>query len=120
MDKYKLGDMEQKFSDLIWEHEPLSSRELTALCAEHFAWKRTTTYTMLKRLCDRGIFNNTDGKVSAVLSKSEFGVGRGEQLLEESFNGSLPQFLSAFAKLKKLSPKEIEEIQNLIADHKED
>ena len=120
MDTYKLADMEQKLADLIWEHEPLSSRELTELCLEHFSWKRTTTYTMLKRLCDKGIFINADGEVRSLISKSEFGAAKGKLLLEESFNGSLPQFLSAFTKLKKLSSKEIEEIQSLIANHKED
>lgn len=120
MESYKLGDMEQRFADLIWANEPLTSRALTELCGEAFEWKRTTTYTMLKRLCDRGIFQNQNGLVSAVISKSEFGAAQGEQLLRTSFNGSLPQFLAAFTRHKKLSDKEILEIQALINGHKED
>jgi predicted transcriptional regulator len=120
MKNYKLGEMEQRFADLIWEHEPLSSRTLTELCTEEFDWKRTTTYTMLKRLCDRGIFQNKNGLVSSLMSKHEFGAVQGEQFLKESFNGSLPQFIAAFTNLKKLSDKEIMEIQQLINNHKED
>ena len=120
MDHYRLGEMEQKFADLIWEHEPLSSRVLTELCTEAFEWKRTTTYTMLKRLCDRGIFQNKNGLVSAIMSKNEFGALQGDQFLKESFNGSLPQFLAAFTRHKKLSQKEILEIQQMIQEHKEE
>lgn len=119
MKNYKLGEMEQRFADLIWEQEPISSRTLTELCTEAFDWKRTTTYTMLKRLCDRGIFQNNSGLVSSLLSKHEFGAVQGEQFLKESFNGSLPQFIAAFTNLKKLSDKEITEIQQLINNHKE-
>lgn len=119
MKNYKLGEMEQRFADLIWAHEPLQSRTLTELCAEAFEWKRTTTYTMLKRLCARGIFENNNGLVSALMSKHEFGAVQGEQFLKESFNGSLPQFIAAFTSRKKLSEKEIHEIQQLINTHKE-
>lgn len=119
MEQYKLGEMEQRFADLIWEHEPVSSRTLTELCAQEFAWKRTTTYTMLKRLCERGIFQNQSSIVSALMSKDEFGAAQGEQFLSEAFQGSLPQFLSAFTRRKKLSEKEIGEIQQLINEHKE-
>ena len=119
MEKYKLGDMEQKFADLIWENEPISSRRLTELCEKAFSWKRTTTYTMLKRLCDREIFQNDSGTVTSLMSKSEFGAAQGEQFLTETFDGSLPRFLAAFTRRKKLSEKEIKEIQKLIDDHRE-
>lgn len=119
MEKYKLGDMEQKFADLIWENEPVSSRTLTELCEKAFSWKRTTTYTMLKRLCEREIFQNDSGTVSSLMSKSEFGAAQGEQFLTETFDGSLPRFLAAFTRRKKLSEKEIKEIQKLIDDHRE-
>ncbi|NLY70262.1 MAG: BlaI/MecI/CopY family transcriptional regulator [Clostridiales bacterium] len=119
MEKYKLGEMEQKFADLIWEHEPITTRELIELCAETFDWKRTTTYTMLKRLCDRGIFVNQKGIVSSLMTRDEFLAGQGEKFLEESFGGSLPRFLAAFTRRKKLSDKEIQEIQKLINEYKE-
>lgn len=119
MDKYKLGEMEQRFADLIWENEPVTSRRLTELCEKEYDWKRTTTYTMLKRLCDREIFKNDGGTVTSILSKSEFGAQKGEQFIEESFDGSLPQFLTAFTRQKRLSAKEISEIQRLIDEHKE-
>ena len=119
MEQYKLGEMEQRFADLIWEHEPVSSRTLTELCAEAFDWKRTTTYTMLKRLCDRGLFQNESSTVSALMSKNEFQAGQGEQFLNETFDGSLPQFVAAFTRRNKLSEKEINEIQRLIDEHKE-
>lgn len=119
MEKYKLGEMEQKFADLIWENEPISSRRLTELCEKAFSWKRTTTYTMLKRLCEREIFQNDSGTVTSLMSKSEFGAAQGEQFLTETFDGSLPRFLAAFTRRKKLSEKEIKEIQKLIDDHRE-
>ena len=119
MEKYKLGEMEQKFADLIWENEPVSSRALTELCEKAFSWKRTTTYTMLKRLCEREIFQNESGTVTSLMSKSEFGAAQGEQFLTETFDGSIPRFLAAFTRRKKLSEKEIKEIQKLIDDHRE-
>ncbi len=119
MEQYKLGEMEQKFADIIWANEPVSSRTLTELCETEFSWKRTTTYTMLKRLCDRGIFANNSGTVTALMSKTEFGAAQGEQFLEDAFNGSLPQFLAAFTHRKKLTAKEIADIQSLIDNHKE-
>ncbi len=117
MEQYKLGEMEQKFADIIWENEPVSSRTLTALCEQEFNWKRTTTYTMLKRLCNRNIFQNINGTVTALMSKNEFGAAQGEQFLSESFNGSLPQFFAAFTRRKKLSEYEINELQRLIDEH---
>lgn len=120
MEQYKLGEMEQKFADLIWEKEPISSGELTKLCEGEFQWKRTTTYTMLKRLCQRGIFQNVKGTVTALMSKTEFHTAQGEEFLKESFKGSLPQFLAAFTRRNKLTKKEIDEIQHLIDEYKED
>ena len=120
MEQFKLGEMEKRFADLIWNHEPVSSRTLTELCAEAFNWKRTTTYTMLKRLCDRGIFQNQNSKVSALMSKEDFQTGQGRQFLKETFDGSFPQFFAAFTRRNKLSEKEINEIQRLIDEHKEE
>lgn len=119
MEQYRLGEMETRFADTIWANEPVSSRKLTELCEESFSWKRTTTYTMLKRLCDRGIFENAGGTVSAKMSKQEFQDAQGEQFLNETFGGSLPKFLAAFSRRSKLTEREIGELQRLIDDHKE-
>lgn len=119
MEQYKLGEMEQRFAGMIWANEPVSTKVLTELCGKEFGWKRTTTYTMLKRLCERKIFQNCNGTVTALMSKNEFGAAQGEQFLSDAFGGSLPQFLAAFTRRKKLSSKEIAEIQRLIDDYKE-
>jgi predicted transcriptional regulator len=120
MKKYKLGEMEQKFADLIWENAPVSTRDLITLCSEAFSWKRTTTYTMLKRLCDRELFVTNKGLVTIVLSKEDFLTEKGEEFLKETFDGSLPQFITAFTRRKKLTNKDIQEIQQLIDNYKED
>lgn len=118
MKQYKLGEMEQKFANLIWENEPLTTKALTELCERNFEWKRTTTYTMLKRLCEREIFVNSKGTVIAIMKKEEFISGKSEEFVNETFNGSLPKFLTAFTRKNKLSKKDIEDIQKLIDEHK--
>lgn len=120
MEKYKLGEKEQRFAELIWEKEPIHSGELVKLCELEFDWKKSTTYTMLKRLCQRSIFDNTNGLVTAVLSKEDFVAKQSEQFISDTFEGSLPKFLAAFTKRKKISSKEIDEIQKLIDNYKED
>lgn len=119
MSKFKLGEMEEQFAQLIWQHEPIRSRALTELCAEAFDWKRTTTYTMLRRLCDRGLFQNKKGIVTSLMSEADFRAGQGEEFLNETFGGSLPKFFAAFTRRNKLSEKEIKKIQQLIDEHKE-
>lgn len=119
MGKYKLGKMERRFAHMIWEHAPIRTRDLIILCAEEFDWKRTTTYTMLKRLCERGIFKNASGTVIILIQKNDFFAEKGKEFLEESFEGSLPKFLIAFTQRKKISKKEIEEIQKLIDEYRE-
>jgi predicted transcriptional regulator len=119
MEKYKLGEMEQKLAELIWKNEPLKTRVLIALCLEAFDWKRTTTYTMLKRLCERELFVNDNGNVKALLSREDFLAEKGEEFIEETFGGSLPMFLTAFTKRKKISKDELMEIQRLIDEYEE-
>ncbi|BCJ94882.1 hypothetical protein acsn021_24510 [Anaerocolumna cellulosilytica] len=114
MVEYKLGVMEMKFADLMWENEPISSGDLVKLCEQELAWKKSTTYTMLRRLCQRNIFKNQGGLVSSILSKQEFHALQSEKFIEETFDGSLPQFLAAFSTRKKLTDKEIEELEKLI------
>lgn len=114
MDDKRLGVVETRFADIIWQNEPLSSRELVALCEEQLSWKKSTTYTVLKKLCDRGIFRNDGGAVSSVISKSEFYSMQSEKFVEETFDGSLPSFIAAFTSRKKLSAEEIAEIRQMI------
>lgn len=114
MEDYKLGAMETKFAELMWDNEPVSSGDLVKLCEKELTWKKSTTYTMLRRLCERGIFQNKGGIVSSLMSKRELNALQSEKFVEETFEGSLPQFIAAFTLRKKLSEKEINELQRLI------
>ncbi len=114
MAEYKLGEIETIFADIIWANEPVSSRRLTELAEERLNWKRTTTYTILKRLCDRGLFQNEGGKVTSLVSREEFYARQSEMFVDETFHGSLPAFLAAFGSRKKLSDAEIDELQKVI------
>lgn len=119
MDEKKLGVVESKFADIIWSHEPLHSRELVKLCENELNWKKPTTYTVLRRLCERGIFQNEGGMVTSLISREEFYALQSERFVEETFSGSLPAFLAAFTKRKTLSPAEIAEIRRMIDDYEE-
>ena len=119
MAEMKLGVVESKFADIIWENEPITTAELIALCSEQLEWKRTTTYTVLKRLCERGIFQNQNGTVTSLVSREEFYARHSDQYVEETFGGSLPAFLTAFGRKNKLSDKEIDEIQMIIDSMRE-
>ena len=110
----RLGAVETRFADLIWTHEPLSSGELVKLCGKELHWKKSTTYTVLRRLCERGIFRNDGGTVTSLLSKEQFSAMQSEQFVEETFEGSLPRFLAAFSTRRKLSDEEIDALQALI------
>lgn len=114
MEEYKLGAVESRFADLIWSHEPLHSRELVALCQAELNWKKPTTYTVLRKLCERGIFQNVNGIVSARISRQEFFARQSEQFVQDTFDGSLPAFLAAFTTRKRLSQAEVEEIRRMI------
>jgi len=119
MELYKLPEMEQRFADIVWENQPIGSRALTEICADLLNWKRTTTYTVLKKLCGRGIFENKKGTVVALIAREDFIAKYSEQLINENYSGSLPQFLAAFTRIKKLSSAEIDELQKLIDQHRE-
>ena len=107
MEELRLGAVESKFADIIWNNEPIPSGELVKLCNQKLEWKKSTTYTMLKRLCERGIFKNENGVVSSILTKEEFGAAQSERIIEDTFDGSLPAFIAAFASRKKLSEKDL-------------
>ena len=110
----KLGPIETRFAEIIWANEPLTTNQLTKLCAEALEWKRTTTYTVLKKLCDKGLFKTENSVVTSLISKAEFEGMQSEQFVEETFSGSLPAFLTAFGSRKKLSDTEIDELQKII------
>lgn len=114
MNEMKLGVVEAKFADIIWQNEPLNSGELVKLCESELNWKKSTSYTVLKKLCDRGIFKNEKSVVTSLISKEDFFALQSEQFVEAAFEGSLPAFLAAFTKRKALSPAEIEEIKEMI------
>ena len=114
MTNVSLGAVEEKFADIIWENEPLHSRDLVRLCDEQLDWRKSTTYTVLKKLCDRGIFQNDNGMVSSRISKERFINMQSTQFVEKTFKGSLPAFIAAFTSENKLSEKDIEEIKKMI------
>lgn len=120
MDEKKLGTVESKFADIIWSHEPLHSRELVKLCEAELNWKKPTTYTVLRRLCERGIFQNEGGMVTSLIGREEFYALQSERFVEETFSGSLPAFLAAFTKRKRLSAAEIAEIRRMIDTFEEE
>ena len=120
MTEIKLGMVESRFADIIWEHAPLTTRELTALCQEELNWKRTTTYTVLKKLCDRGIFSTEDGVVTVNLSRDEFFAIQSEQFVQENFQGSLPAFLAAFTARKTPTADELAQIREMILSYEEE
>lgn len=110
----KLGTVESRFAAIIWQNEPLTTAELIRLCSSELGWKRTTTYTVLKRLSDRGLFQNANGTVSSLISQEEFYAHQSEQFVADTFGGSLPAFLAAFTANKDLSAEEVSEIRKLI------
>lgn len=110
----KLGPIETRFAEIIWANAPLTTNQLTRLCLEQLEWKRTTTYTVLKKLCDKGLFRTENSIVTALVSKAEFEGMQSEQFVDETFRGSLPAFLTAFGSRKKLSDVEIDELQKII------
>ena len=114
MDDLKLGLVESKFADIIWAHEPLHSRELVELCQRELNWKKPTTYTVLRKLCERGIFQNMDGLVTSRISRQDFFALQSEKFVEDTFQGSLPAFLAAFTTRKSLTAEEIRQIRALI------
>ena len=114
MSELRMGAIESRFADIIWQNEPITSPELVKLAAQELSWKKSTTYTVLKRLCERGIFQNQDGTVTSLISKQDFYAVQSEKFVDETFSGSFPAFLAAFTTRKKLSDAEINELQELI------
>ena len=120
MGEYKLAEVEEKFADIIWERQPIASPELVKICEKELNWKKSTTYTVLKKLCQKGIFQNENAKVTAKMSKEEYYGVQSRRYVEDVFSGSLPGFLAAFCNGRKLSVKEVEEMERFIEEYKEE
>lgn len=114
METPKIFESEYRFCLILWEHEPVKSSELVRLCKEQLGWKSTTTYTVIKRLSERGVLKNENTIVSSIVSKDEAQASEINEMLEKTFEGSLPAFIAAFTKHRKLSPDEIDEVQSMI------
>ena len=114
MEDVKLGVVESRFADIIWEKEPITSGELAQIGLKEFNWKRTTSHTVLNRLCDRGLFKKENGGVTSLISREEYYARHSEAYVEETFGGSLPAFLAAFGTRKQLSDAEVDELKKLI------
>lgn len=119
MNEFTLGAVESKFADIIWHNEPLSSSELAKRSEQELGWKKTTSFTVLKRLCNKGLFQNEKGTVTSLISRDEFYSKQSERFVEDNFDGSLPAFIAAFTKNKSLSPEEISELRRLVDEYKE-
>ena len=114
MEEIELGAVQERFADLIWANEPVESGALVKLCAEQWGWKKSTTYTVLRKLCEKGLFENDNGTVRACVPRDAFYARRSKQIVEDSFHGSLPSFFAAFLRGRGLSAKEADEIQTMI------
>ncbi len=114
MEDRRLGVVESRFADLVWDNAPISSGELVRLCAQELEWKKSTTYTVLKKLCQQGLFENREGVVHVLVSRENYCAMQSERFVEETFDGSLPAFLAAFTARKPLSQAEINEIRRMI------
>ncbi len=117
MKQYNLSPMEEEFSYLIWSCEPISTKDLIKVAEKHFDWKRTTTYTMLKRLIDKDIFVNDNGTVYSKISQKDYEANKSQIFINESFDGSLPKFITAFVRKNKLSDADLKELKKLIQEY---
>ena len=117
MDDLRLGVVETRFAELIWENEPVSSGDLVKLCARKLEWKKSTTYTVLKKLCEKGLFQNVNGVVTSLLSHKEFQSRQSKRFVDDTFSGSLPAFIAAFAENDGLSDNDISEIRQMIEEY---
>ena len=120
MSEYQMGAVEARFADIIWENEPISSTELCRKSEEALKWKKSTTYTVLKRLCEKGIFQNNKGTVTSLISKQEFYAAQSEKFVDEAFDGSLPAFLAAFTARKGLTKDEVTALRKMIDEYEEE
>ena len=115
---YQMTEAEFKFAELIWKEEPVGSGELVKLCREEFGWKKSTTYTFIKKLCEQGILQNEQAVVTSCIDRERYLQQQGEEFVAKTFEGSLPKMIAAFIERKRLSRAQIEEIEKMIEDYK--
>lgn len=120
MGDIELAAVQERFADIVWANEPLGSGELVKLCEKELGWKKPTTYTVLRKLCEKGLLRNESGVVSSLMSREDFYSKKSEQIIEDSYEGSLPAFIAAFTSRKKLSKNEVDEIQKMIDGFRKD
>lgn len=118
MQKIELGEVQERFANIIWELEPIKSMDLMKVCKERLEWNKSTTFTVLRKLCEKGLFKNENGLVSSLMSKEEFAGVKSRQFVQEHFKGSLPAFLAAFVSDKSVPDKEADEIRNMIEEYR--
>ena len=114
MADFELGAVQERFADIVWENEPIGSGDLVKICEKQLGWKKPTTYTVLRKLCEKGLLQNENGVVTSLVSREDFYSDRSRQIVDESFSGSLPAFVAAFVSKKNLTSEEADEIQSLI------
>ena len=115
---FELGAVQERFADIVWANEPISSGDLVKVCEKELGWKKPTTYTVLRKLCEKGLLQNENGIVTSLISKEDFYSERSTQIVEESFAGSLPAFVAAFISKKELTSAEVDDIQRMIDSFK--
>ena len=120
MSMIELGDVQARFADIVWANAPVPSGELVKICERELNWKKPTTYTVLRKLCEKGLFENSDGLVKVLITREQFYSEKSEQFVEESFSGSLPAFIAAFTAKKPLSDAEADEIMRMIASYRKE
>ena len=118
MKDIELGAVQERFADIVWANEPIGSGDLVKVCEKELGWKKPTTYTVLRKLCEKGLLRNEDGVVSTLMTREDFYSAKSEQIIEDSYEGSLPAFIAAFTSRKKLSNAEVDEIQKMIDEFK--
>lgn len=109
-----MGTAEARFADIIWQNEPVASGQLAKMALAEFNWKKSTSFTVLKRLCDRGLFKNDGGTVTSIVSRDEYYARQSQQYVDEAFGGSLPAFVAAFTRHQNVSSEDLDEIQHMI------
>ncbi|MBP5237052.1 MAG: BlaI/MecI/CopY family transcriptional regulator [Clostridia bacterium] len=114
MTEIELGAVQERFADIVWANEPVGSGELVKLCEKELNWKKPTTYTVLRKLCEKGLLKNDNGTVSSLVSREEFYSAKSEQIVEDSYRGSLPAFIAAFISRREISAQEADEIRGMI------
>ena len=120
MTDIELGTVQERFADIVWDNEPVGSGELVKICEKELNWKKPTTYTVLRKLCEKGLLKNENGVVTSLISKKDFYSSKSEQVVTDSFRGSLPSFIAAFISRKGLTSEEAEEIQKMIDECRKD